>query len=53
MTAFFPDAVWIFRLPAIALIGGVAFINFFIVNTNKKLEAARRVREQQAAKKTA
>jgi hypothetical protein len=35
------DPVWIFRLPAIALIGGITFISFFIINTNKKIAAAR------------
>jgi len=43
--------VWIFRLPALALIGGVSFINYFVVSTSNKLEAARKLRAQEAAKK--
>lgn len=37
----FLDPVWIFRLPAFALIVGIIFINWFVVSTNKKIQAAR------------
>lgn len=35
------DPVWVFRLPALALIGGIILICFFIINTNRKVAAAR------------
>jgi hypothetical protein len=36
--------VWIFRLPALALIGGISFISYFIVNTNRKIAEANRLK---------
>ena len=41
LTKCFFDPVWLFRLPAVALIGGIAFINFFIKNTSRKIAAAK------------
>lgn len=35
------DPVWLFRLPAAALIVAVVFVNWFVVHTNKKIMAAR------------
>jgi len=46
----FFDPVWLFRLPAIALIGGIAFINWFIINTQRKIAAARAAAAAKAAK---
>jgi hypothetical protein len=42
--------VWLFRLPALALIGGIAFINWFIVNTQKKIATAKALAAAKAAK---
>ncbi len=56
-SSFFLEPIWIFRLPALALIGGIAFINRFIISTNKKIAAARAAAAAKAAennqKKTA
>ena len=41
---YFLDPVWIFRLPAIALIGGITFIAYFIINTNQKIAEAARLK---------
>jgi len=46
----FFDPVWLFRLPALALIGGILFINWFIINTQKKIAAARAAAAAKAAK---
>lgn len=46
---YFLDPVWIFRLPAVALIGGIAFISYFINNTSKKIAAARAAAAAKAA----
>eukprot|EP00347_Sterkiella_histriomuscorum_P016178 403354187 len=37
----FLPPVWLFRLPALALIGGISFIWFFISHTNKKIARAK------------
>ena len=47
--ALFMSPVWLFRLPALALIGGISFIWFFISNTNKKIALAKA--QAEAAKK--
>jgi hypothetical protein len=50
LKVYFLDPVWIFRLPAVALLGGVAFITFFINYTSAKIAAERAARAAAAAK---
>jgi hypothetical protein len=49
LNKFFLDPVWLFRIPAVALIGGITFVTFFILNTNRKVaaEKARRLADEQ------
>lgn len=51
LNAYFLEPVWIFRIPAVALIGGISFIAYFIISTNKKIAEANRLKALAAAKK--
>jgi hypothetical protein len=48
----FFDPIWLFRLPALALLGGVAFISFWLKNTTAKIAAAKAAAAAAASKKT-
>ena len=47
---YFMDNYYLFKLPAFALIVGLLLIDMFISNTNRKIEAEKK-RKEEAAKK--
>lgn len=49
----FLPAVWLFRLPAIALCGGITLISLFIIRTNNKIAKEKAEAQARASKKVA